>query len=119
MLAKGWRVPFASGKSTAAGPKKVIMIASKSSFEPQSSDPLPSSSKVYVSGKMHTDVQVPLREINLTSTKSFNGKTEANAPVRVYDCSGPWGDPAFEGDVEQGLPTLRAKWIQARADVEQ
>ena len=39
--------------------------------------------------------------------------------MRVYDCSGPWGDADFAGNVEQGLPPLRAKWIIARGDVEQ
>ncbi len=38
--------------------------------------------------------------------------------MRVYDCSGPWGDPAFTGTVEQGLPALRREWILARGDVE-
>src|SRR5207249_4366478 len=40
-------------------------------------------------------------------------------PVRVYDCSGPWGDPNFTGAVEEGLPALRADWIRARGDVEE
>jgi len=39
--------------------------------------------------------------------------------VRVYDTSGPWGDPDFHGDVTQGLPPLRAKWIRDRGDVEE
>jgi phosphomethylpyrimidine synthase len=94
------------------------MIASKSSFEPQSGEPLPNSTRVYVPGKTHASVRVPLREIGLSPTRSFKGQVEANAPVRVYDCSGPWGDPAFAGNVEQGLPALRAEWIQARGDVE-
>src|SRR5215475_12131713 len=98
---------------------KGIMIASKSEFEPQSSEPLPSSSKVYISGKLHPDIKVPLREITLTPPKSFNGKTETNAPVRVYDCSGPWGDPNIGGDVEKGLPALRRPWILRRGDVEE
>ena len=93
------------------------MIASKDSFEPQSSDVLPNSKKVYVSGKIHADVRVPLREIELSPTKAFDGRVEANEPVRVYDCSGPWGDPNFEGDVRQGLPALRRNWILARGDV--
>ena len=42
-----------------------------------------------------------------------------NEPVRVYDCSGPWGDPEFDGDVGEGLPALRAEWIRARGDVEE
>src|SRR5438034_113883 len=95
------------------------MIASKASFEPQSSEPLPNSGKVFVPGEVHPDVRVPFREIKLTPTKSFNGKSEYNEPVRVYDCSGPWGDPLFEGEVEQGLPPLRAEWIRARGELEE
>jgi len=95
------------------------MIASKSSFDPQSSDPLPNSAKVYVPGKLHQEVRVPFREITLTPTKAFNGRTEANEPLRVYDCSGPWTDPEFHGEVEQGLPPLRESWIAARGDVEE
>jgi phosphomethylpyrimidine synthase len=75
--------------------------------------------RIYVSGKIHPDIRVPMREIELTPTKSFNGKLEANEPVRVYDCSGPWGDPGFKGTVKKGLPALRAKWILKRGDVEE
>ena len=95
------------------------MIAAKDSIEPQSGEPLPNSARAYVPGKIHPDVRVPFREIKLSPTKSFNGQVEANLPVRVYDCSGPWGDPDFAGNVEQGLPMLRSKWITARGDVEQ
>ena len=63
-------------------------------------------------------MRVPFREIKLNDTKTFDGRTEINEPVRVYDCSGPWGDPDFAGDVTQGLPRLREKWILARGDVE-
>ena len=94
-----------------------IMIATKDSFEPKSSDPLPNSTKVYVPGRLHPDLRVPLREIKLSDTKTFSGQIEINESVRVYDCSGPWGDPDFAGDVTQGLPLLREKWIQARGDV--
>ena len=59
-----------------------------------------------------------MREIALSDTKSFNGRIEKNEAVRVYDCSGPWGDPAFTGTSEQGLPALRRDWILARGDVE-
>ena len=80
---------------------------------------LPNSKKVYVSGKLHSEVRVPFREISLAPTKSMNGEIELNEPVRVYDTSGPWGDPDFHGDVTQGLPPLRAKWIRNRGDVEE
>jgi phosphomethylpyrimidine synthase len=94
------------------------MIATKESFEPQSTDPLPNSTRVYVPGKLHSDLRVPFREIAQSPTKGFDGKLEANEPMRVYDCSGPWGDPSFDGDVTNGLPRLREQWIRARGDVE-
>src|ERR1700687_3599758 len=80
---------------------------------------LPNSRKIYVSGKIHPDIRVPFREITLAPTKSMSGEIEVNEPVRVYDTSGPWGDPDFHGDVTQGLPALRAKWIRDRGDVEE
>ena len=96
-----------------------FMIATKDSFEPHSSEQLPKSKKIYVAGQIHTDVRVPMREIELTPTKSYTGAIEQNEPVRVYDCSGPWGDPKFTGSVEQGLPALRRDWILKRGDVEE
>ena len=95
------------------------MIATKDSFEPHSSEQLPNSKRVYVAGKIHPDVRVPMREIELTPTKSYTGAIEPNEPVRVYDCSGPWGEPDFNGTVEQGLPGLRRNWILKRGDVEE
>ena len=95
------------------------MIATKESFEPHSSEQLPNSKKVFVPGKIHADVRVPMREIEVSPTKSYTGAVEANAPVRVYDCSGPWGDPTFAGKSEQGLPALRRDWILKRGDVEE
>src|SRR6202043_3297172 len=77
------------------------------------------SRKIYAAGKLHPDIRVPFREIALAPTKTMNGEIEVNEPVRVYDTSGPWGDADFNGDVEQGLPPLRAKWIRDRGDVEE
>ena len=70
-----------------------------------------------MAGGLHSDIRVPSREISLAPTKAINGEIEINEPVRVYDTSGPWGDPDFHGDVTQGLPPLRAKWIRERGDV--
>jgi phosphomethylpyrimidine synthase len=95
------------------------MIATKDSFEPSSGEPLPKSKRIYIKGRLHPGVRVPMREIELTPTRSYTGTVEANEPVRVYDCSGPWGDPDFKGTVEEGLPALRAEWIRARGDVEE
>ena len=77
------------------------------------------SKKIYVGGKLHRDVHVPFREISLAPTKSMNGETEVNEPVRVYDTSGPWGDPSVTLDPVQGLPPLRRDWILKRGDVDE
>ncbi len=87
--------------------------------QPHSSDHLPASKRIYVEGSIHKDVRVPMREIEVTPTKSYTGAVTPNDPVRVYDCSGSWGDPAFTGTSEQGLPALRREWILQRGDVEE
>ena len=91
------------------------MVATSESYNGQR----PSSRRVYVQGKIHSEVNVSMREIELSSTKKLTGKEEINGPVRVYDCSGPWGDPQKDCDVEQGLPALRENWIRGRGDVEE
>ena len=82
-------------------------------------DSLPNSQKIYVAGDLHPDIRVPFREISLSPTKTVSGEIEVNEPVLVYDTSGPWTDPDFHCDVEQGLPALRDKWIRDRGDVEE
>ncbi len=79
--------------------------------------PFPASRKVYVPGS-RPDVRVPMREITLTPTSGRFGQEE-NPPVRVYDTSGPYTDPAVRTDVRQGLPPLRRPWILERGDVEE
>ena len=93
------------------------MSAPKSAIEAENSNPLPKSSRVYVRGEIYPEIRIPMRQIELAPTRSFTGAIEENAAVRVYDTSGPWGDPQFHGDVEQGLPPLRKKWILKRGDV--
>jgi phosphomethylpyrimidine synthase len=55
-------------------------------------------SKVYVDGS-RPDVRVPFTQVELSG---------GEAPVRLYDTSGPGSDP------EVGLPGLRAAWIAER-----
>lgn len=95
------------------------MIAPKDSIFPQSSDPLPNSRRIYVSGELHPQIRVPMREISLSDTRLPDGSIENNQSVCVYDASGPWGDPDFQGSVEQGLPAMRRDWIISRGDVKE
>lgn len=84
-------------------------------------NPLPASRKIYVPGKVH-DIKVAMREIELTDTvHNYNGneKVEKNAPITVYDTSGPFTDPNIKIDLKKGLPRLREEWILNRGDVEE
>ena len=76
------------------------------------------SSRVYVMGTA-PGVRVPMREVLLTPTRLPGGGEEANPPLRLYDTSGPYSDPAFTPDLNQGLPPLRLHWILSRRDVEE
>lgn len=75
------------------------------------------STKVYVEGS-RPDIQVPMREIALSATTGHFGEEE-NAPVRVYDTSGPYTDKNYTVDITKGLPALRRNWILERGDVEE
>jgi phosphomethylpyrimidine synthase len=79
--------------------------------------PLPRSRKVYVTGS-RPDLRVPMREISQSPTPLSTG-SEENPPICVYDCSGPYTDPAHAVDIRAGLPPLRASWIAERADSEE
>ncbi len=86
---------------------------------------LPASRKIYVETNGSTinqekhNLRVPFREIALSPSKDFDGTLQENPPVRVYDTSGVWTDPAAKCDVREGLPALRRDWIVGRGDVEE
>ncbi|MEH7495288.1 phosphomethylpyrimidine synthase ThiC [Neobacillus niacini] len=75
------------------------------------------SKKVYVVGS-RPDIQVPMREIELSPTTGTFGEEE-NPPIRVYDTSGPYTDADYSVDITKGLPALRSSWIHERGDVEE
>ncbi len=70
--------------------------------------PFPASCKVHVPGQLHPQLKVPMREVNLSNGES----------ATLYDTSGPYTDPTVAIDVRDGLPALRASWIEARGDTE-
>ncbi len=76
--------------------------------------PLPNSRKVYIEGS-RPDIRVPMREISLSPTQSNAGE-ETNAPILVYDTSGPYTDPDIELDLKKGVPDVRTAWIEERDD---
>ncbi|MCB1049145.1 MAG: phosphomethylpyrimidine synthase ThiC [Acidobacteria bacterium] len=71
-------------------------------------DPFPNSKKVYVSGSLHPNIRVPMREIELTNGTRFT----------VHDTSGPYTDPEATISVEHGLEPIRQAWIDQRQDCE-
>jgi phosphomethylpyrimidine synthase len=78
----------------------------------------PNSTRIYVEGS-RADLRVPLREIKLNLTRGAGGAVEENPPVRVYDSSGPWGDPDAKCNAHDGVPPLRRQWVVERGDVEE
>jgi len=82
--------------------------------------PLPNSTKIYVQGS-RPDMRVPMREISQADTLAHGSGAavaEKNPPIYVYDCSGPYTDPAARIDIRSGLAPLRALWIEERGDTE-
>ncbi|MBN1113679.1 MAG: phosphomethylpyrimidine synthase ThiC [Bacteroidales bacterium] len=80
--------------------------------------PFPGSKKVYVKGEMF-DINVSMREIELSDTVDFDGNRIENQNITVYDTSGPYTDENYNVDITQGLPKIRQQWILDRGDVEQ
>ncbi len=80
-------------------------------------DSYPASEKVYIQGS-RPDIQVPMRKISLSDTPVHFG-SETNGPLYVYDTSGVYTDPNVEIDLQKGLASVRADWIEERNDTEQ
>ncbi|MBL8535373.1 MAG: phosphomethylpyrimidine synthase ThiC, partial [Betaproteobacteria bacterium] len=91
-------------------------LAAQAHVDDAAIQPLPRSRKIYVSGS-RPDIRVPMREISQSDTAGIAG-TESNPPVFVYDTSGPYTDPSASIDIRNGLPPLRALWIEERRDTE-
>ena len=68
--------------------------------------PVTGSVKAYAAPRGRPDLRVPYREIALTDP--------GEAPVRVYDPSGPYTETDARIDLSAGLPEIRAGWIAAR-----
>jgi phosphomethylpyrimidine synthase len=73
--------------------------------------PIRGSRKIHVPSPTMPEVRVAMRAIDLEPSSG-------EPPLRVYDTSGPYTDPAAAIDIAAGLPQLRRDWILARGDVE-
>ncbi len=69
--------------------------------------PIRGSRKIHVGPR-----KVAMREIALEPSSG-------DAPVRVYDTSGPYSDPDVPIDIQAGLAPLRRAWQLERGDIEQ
>jgi phosphomethylpyrimidine synthase len=96
-----------------ANPK---FLAATAHVDDAAVQPLPNSKKVYVEGS-RPEIRVPMREITQADTPGMFGG-EHNPPVFVYDCSGPYTDPAAKIDIRAGLAPLRQRWIEERNDTD-
>jgi phosphomethylpyrimidine synthase len=104
---------------TTLGNEEIIMSQNTISNEPAGSGfQFPNSRRIYVDGGTE-GLRVPFREIDLSASHGANDNVAVNPPVRVYDSSGPWGDPEIKCDVHDGLPAARREWIISRGDVEE
>ncbi|TBU83028.1 phosphomethylpyrimidine synthase ThiC [Pseudomonas daroniae] len=96
-------------------------LSESAQVDQQSIQPFPRSQKIYVQGS-RPDIRVPMREISLDVTPTAFSETrsggEINAPVTVYDTSGPYTDPSVTIDVRKGLADVRSAWIEDRGDTE-
>ncbi|MGQ0442676.1 MAG: phosphomethylpyrimidine synthase ThiC [Methylophilaceae bacterium] len=97
--------------------KNIKFVSAEACVDEATTKPFAKSRKIYVQGS-RPGIQVPFREISLSDTPSQFG-AEKNPPVVVYDTSGPYTDPNISIDIRNGLPALRAKWIEERNDTEQ
>ncbi len=74
--------------------------------------PIQGSRKIHVTPDAAPDLRVPLREIVLTPSAN-------EAPVPIYDTSGPYTDNDAVINVEQGLKRVRTQWVKERGGVEE
>ena len=84
--------------------------------------PFPSSRKFYILGK-NPSIQVPVREVSVSSQKSETLPPTENPDlttrIRFYDTSGPYTDTNIQIDICKGLPKIRKEWILQRNDTEE
>ncbi|HEX2135749.1 MAG TPA: phosphomethylpyrimidine synthase ThiC [Microvirga sp.] len=82
------------------------IVTPKGAPQSVTSGPIRGSRKGYATPPGRPDIRVPFREILLADP--------SEAPVRVYDPSGPYTEADAAVDLSGGLPLVREAWIAAR-----
>ncbi len=74
--------------------------------------PFPSSKKVYLKGKIFSDIRVPIRQINLSKEASAN-------KIYVYDSSGVYTESKNSNDfnINLGLKKNRKEWVNKNKSI--
>ena len=88
----------------------------------QENKPYAHREKAYMQGTLFPFIKVGMQKVNLTPTVTIqDGKKvmTPNAPVYIYDTSGPFSDPSVKIDLKKGIARMREPWITGRGDVEQ
>ncbi len=97
---------------------RLRMIAPKSAIEPDSSEPLPNSSRVYVEGEIYPDIRVPMRADRACAYQVVQRRDRSERTgegLRHQRTLGRSGSSAVTSN--RGLPALRREWILKRGDV--
>ncbi len=92
------------------------VIDRDTSTETLLAESFPGSRRAYVQGS-RPDLRVPVREVTISPMRNSASSVDAR-PLRLYDTSGPHGDPQVQVDPQSGLNPLRREWIRERGDVE-
>ena len=95
-----------------SAPLSTSSLTAKGAEPAVTTGPFAASRKIHVPGQRHAGIRVAMREIDLEASSG-------EAPVRVYDTSGAYSDPAYSTDINKGLTELRRAWIVGRGDVEE
>jgi len=72
--------------------------------------PIEGTEKIYASPRAHPGLRVPFRSIALSDPKE--------APVRIYDASGPYTETGAPIDLAKGLSPVRESWLASRGYAE-
>src|SRR3970282_1560678 len=98
------RLPGPAGAHQPERRKKMNVHSRKIAALEVTTGPIPGSRKVQV--EVRRGLRVAMREVVITPESG-------EAPIALYDTSGPYTDPNAQIDLPKGLPPLRQPWILA------